>query len=139
MSLGEIPVAGDTLQLSPWLAAGMPVRAQVAVSEPAVIEAILIRTAVRLRVDRSTPSSGEEHQRGRLTRRFEMCLEALLTGRTQRFAEESGERPGLFGALALGLIRLEGRLKWRGWIIAPPDMEPTIEEHQSDEQELIKP
>jgi hypothetical protein len=67
-----------------------------------------------------------------------MCLEALLTGRTQRFAEESSERLRLFGALALGLNQLGGRLKSGGWIIRPPAMDHAIDKHQSDEQELIK-
>jgi hypothetical protein len=139
VGLGAIPMAGDTLKLPPRLAAGMPVRAQVAASEPAVIGAILIRTEARLRVNRSTPSSGENQQRWWLPRRLGMCLDTLLTGRTQWFADESSVRLGLFGALAFGFIRLGGRLKWRGWIIAPPDMEHTIDEHQSDEQEVIKP
>jgi hypothetical protein len=54
------------------------------------------------------------------------------------FAAESSERLRLFGALALGLNQLGVRLKSGGWIIGPPAMDQTIDEHQSDEQELIK-
>ena len=55
----EISVAGDTLQLPPGLAPGMPIGAEVAASEPAVVGTIRSRTEVRLGVDGALASSGE--------------------------------------------------------------------------------
>jgi hypothetical protein len=68
--LREISRARDTLKLVPGLAAGVPMRADVAISEPAVIDAIVIRTAMLRSVDGATASLGDgEHRRG-CARRF---------------------------------------------------------------------
>ena len=44
--LREISIARDTLKLAPGLATGVPIRPDVAASEPTVIGAIVIRTEV---------------------------------------------------------------------------------------------
>jgi hypothetical protein len=59
--LGEIPVTRHALQLAPGLATGMPIRTDVAASEPAVIGAIRIGTEVSVRVDGAPSPSGESH------------------------------------------------------------------------------
>jgi hypothetical protein len=62
--LREIAVARDTLQLSPGPAAGMPIGADVAASEPAMVGTIRIGTEVRAGVD-SPPASAGEADEGR--------------------------------------------------------------------------
>ena len=65
MGFREIAVAGDALKLAPGLAARMPIRADVAMSEPAVIGAIMIWTAMLRSVDGAPASSGAgAHRRG---------------------------------------------------------------------------
>ena len=65
MGFKEIAVAGDALQLAPGLAARMPIRADVAMSEPAIIGAIVIRTEMLSSVDGAPAYSGEgAHRRG---------------------------------------------------------------------------
>jgi hypothetical protein len=63
MGFGEIPVAGDTLQRATGLAAGMPMRANVAMSEPTVIDAIVIWTEVLRSVDGASAASGAGEHR----------------------------------------------------------------------------
>ncbi len=62
MGFGEIPVAGDTLQLAPGLATGMAISKEVGASEPTVIGTILIRTEMARRVDSALASSGAGEQ-----------------------------------------------------------------------------
>jgi hypothetical protein len=65
MGFGEISMAGDALPLAPGLAARMPIRTDVAMSEPAVIGAIGSRTPMLRSVDGVPASSGAgEHRRG---------------------------------------------------------------------------
>ena len=66
----EIAVTGDALQLAPELAARMPIRADVTMSEPAVIGAIVIRTEMLSSVDGAPASSGAGEHRRRCARRF---------------------------------------------------------------------
>ena len=69
MGLGAIPVVQHARQLPPGLSAEMPVGAQVAASEPAVVGAIRIRTEVKSGVDGAPASSGGgEHKRRRARR-----------------------------------------------------------------------
>jgi len=39
------------------------------------------------------------------------------------------------GALVAGLVGLEGR---RSWMIRPPDMDHDTDQHESDQQQLVK-
>jgi hypothetical protein len=59
----------------------------------------------------------------------------LLTRFAERFVEISRERFGSFGALVAGLVGLEGR---RSWMIRPPDMDHDTDQHESDQQQLVK-
>jgi len=54
-----VSVAGDTLQLPPGTATGMPIGTQVAASEPAMVGTIQGPTEVRLGVDSPLASAGE--------------------------------------------------------------------------------
>jgi len=54
-----VSVAGDTLQLPPGTATGMPIGAEVAASEPAMVGTIRGWTEVRLGVDSPLASAGE--------------------------------------------------------------------------------
>ena len=87
VGLREIAVARDTLQLAPGLAAGMPIGADVAASEPAVIGAIVIRTEVRQGVDGAPASSGEGEQRRWRAGRLGARIGSLLTGFAERFVD----------------------------------------------------
>ena len=113
--LREIAVARDTLQLPPGLATGMPIGADVAASEPAMIGAIRIGTEVRcVSTVRRRPRVKVMH-RGWRTWRLGACIGSLLTGLAERFVEQPRKGFGFFGALASGLVRLEGGLGvWRG-------------------------
>ena len=104
----KISMTRDTLKLAPGLAAGMPIRTDVATSEPAVIGAIVIRTEVLRGVDGASASSGEgDHRRGR-PGGLGASISPLLTGLAKRFVDQTGERLGFFGALASGFVRGEG-------------------------------
>src|SRR5215510_572462 len=106
--LREIALARDTLKLAPGLAAGVPIRPDVAASEPTVIGAIVIRTEVLRGVDGASAPSGE----GEYSRWRPCCLEAgigaPLTGLAERFVDEPGKGLGLLGAFASALVGYEG-------------------------------
>jgi hypothetical protein len=85
--LREIAVARDTLQLAPGLAAGVPIRTDVAASEPAVIGAIVIWTEVLRGVDGASASSDERDDRRGLTGCLGACIDSPLAGLAQRFVE----------------------------------------------------
>jgi len=55
----EVSVAGDTLQLPPGTATGIPIGAEVAASEPAMVGTIRSWTEVRLGGARPPASAGE--------------------------------------------------------------------------------
>jgi hypothetical protein len=69
------------LPLAPGLATGMPIGAEVAASEPAVIGAIRVGTEMRVRID-GAPSPSREAQDGRWRagRRLRAWIGPLLTG-----------------------------------------------------------
>src|SRR5437879_6572159 len=70
MGFREIAVAGDALQLPPGLAAGMPVRPDIAAAEPAAVRTIRSGTAMRPRLDSPPTASGKgDHGRGCAWRR----------------------------------------------------------------------
>ena len=52
--------------------------------------------------------------------------------------DESREGFRLFGALASGLARLEERLGRGTWMVRPPDMHEEADQHESDQEELVK-
>jgi hypothetical protein len=79
MDFGEIPVTGDTLQLAPELATGMPIRAKVAASKPAVVGAIRSGTEVRAGVDRASASSREGNEGRWRAGRLEAGIGSLFT------------------------------------------------------------
>ena len=56
---GSLCEMSDTLKLAPRLAAGVPISADVAASEPAVVGALWIGTEMMLRVDGASAPSGE--------------------------------------------------------------------------------
>ena len=60
----EVSVAGDTLQLPPGTATGMPIGAEGAASEPAMVGTIRGWTEVRLGVDSPLASAGFEEPTG---------------------------------------------------------------------------
>ena len=132
--LRKIALAGDTLQLPPGLATGMPIGADVAASEPAVVGAIGIRTEVRLGVDGAPASSGEGDDRRGRTGCLGACIGSLLTGLAQRFVDQPGKGLGFFGAFASGLIGREGRLGRGAWDVGPPDMDEEADEDESDQR-----
>jgi hypothetical protein len=131
-SLIKIALARDALKLSPSLAARMPIGANVAAAEPAVIGTILIRTEMPRGVDGALASPREEDHRRWRARGFGTRIEPLLTGLTQGFVEISGERFGLFGARAAGLVRLERHCRGGARSVGPPDMDEETTQHQSN-------
>jgi hypothetical protein len=80
----ELPVPGASLPLPPGLTAGMPMGMDVAASEPAVVGTIRLWTAVRVRVDRPSASSGEAEDRRWRARCLGGYLGALRPGLTPR-------------------------------------------------------
>ena len=136
--LREISRARDTWKLAPRLAAGVPMRTDVATSEPAVIGAIVIRTAVLRGVDGASAPSGE----GEESRWRPCCLGAgigaLRTGLAERCVDEPGKGLGVFGAFASTLVGFEGRLGRTGWFVGPPDMDDEANQHKSDHEKLVK-
>lgn len=139
MGFREISVARDTLQLPPGLAAGMPLGADVAPSEPAVIGAIRFGTAVLLGVDRAAASLGEDHHRRWRTGCLGARIGSLLTGLAERLVDQPGKGLGVFGAFASGLGGLEGLARGGPGIVGPPDMDHEADQHESAQQELVKP
>jgi hypothetical protein len=138
VGLREIPVTGDTLQLTPGLTAGMPISADVATAESAMVETIRSRTEVCARIDSPSATSGErDHGRWRAGR-LASCSAPLRTGLAERFVEEPSEGLRLFGALTPGLVELEGPVRCGPGMVGPPDMEHEENQHESDQQELVK-
>src|SRR5919108_4347131 len=99
----EIALARDTLPLTPLLATGMSVGANIATPEPAVIRAIVIGTELRRGVDGAPASPrADDHRRWR-ARGFGTSIEPFLTGLTQGFLDISGEGFWGFCPLAPGV------------------------------------
>ena len=133
MSFIKISLARDALKLSPSLAAGMPIGANIAAAEPAVIGAILIRTKMPRGVDGAPASAREDDHRRWRARGFGTRIEPLLTGLAQGFMDISGERFGFFGALAAGFVWLERRCRGGARSVGPPDMDEETTQHQSNQ------
>jgi hypothetical protein len=131
--LRKIAVARHTRQLPPGLATRVPIGADSAAAEPAVIGTILSRTELPRGVDRaSAPPSEEHHWRGR-ARGLGTRIASVLTRVAERFVEISRERFGLFGACASGYAWLEGRPGRGSWMSRPPDMHHEAHQHESDQ------
>jgi len=111
----------------------MPIGADVATAEPAMIGAILIRTEVPRGVDRAPTSAGEDHHRRGRAGSLGMRIGSLLTRFAERFVDISRERFGLFGALAAGFIGLERHLGCGTSRVRPPDMNKEADQHESDQ------
>jgi len=62
----------------------------------------------------------------------------VLTGLAQRFVEQSRKGFACFGALALGLIRLERSMQCGSRSVGPPDMDEEADQHENDQEELVK-
>jgi hypothetical protein len=102
-------VTGHALQLAPGLAAGRPLGAEMAASEPAVIGAIRLGTAVRVRVDGAPSPSGEGHDgRWRAKRCLGAWIGPLLTGLAAGVVDQAGEGCGFCGACAAVLVGFKG-------------------------------
>jgi hypothetical protein len=134
----ELPAPGASLPLPPGLTAGMPMGMDVAASEPAVVGTIRLWTAVRVRVDRPSASSGEAEDRRWRARCLGGYLGALRPGLTPRLVDESGEGVKCFGASALGLLGFGGRFGRPGRGVGQPTLEEEAEQHESAQQELGK-
>src|SRR5262249_43540178 len=116
----------------------MSIRTDVAPSEPAMIDAIVIRTEMLSRVDGAPASSGEgEHRRG-CARPFGGCIGAFLTRVAERFVDQSGEECGCFGALTSWLVRVQGCLGGGTGMVGPPDMNEEADQDESDQEELVQ-
>ena len=129
----EIPAAGDALQLPPELAAGMTIGADITTAQPAMIGTIRIGTEVRLGFNGAPASSGERDDRRGRAGCLEACIGSLLTGRTERFVEESGEGLTFFRAFASRLVGLAEHLGDDAGIVGPPDMDEEADQHESNQ------
>jgi hypothetical protein len=134
----EISIARDTLQLAPGLAAGGPIRTDVAASEPAMIGASVIRTEVLRGVDGASAPSGEGEESRWRPCRLGAGIGALRTGLAERFVDEPGKGLGLFGACASALGGYEGQLGHGERLVGQPDMDKETDEDESHHEELVK-
>jgi hypothetical protein len=116
----------------------MAIGTDVAVTEPTVIGAIVIRTEGLGGVDGAPASSGDEHHRRGRAGSLGTRIGSLLTRFAERFVDISRERFGLCGALAAGFVGLEGRLGSGARMVRPPDMEEETKQHQCDQEELVQ-
>src|SRR5262245_43044001 len=116
----------------------MSIGADVPPRAPAVIGALRLRTELLLRVDSAWASSGEDQARGWHAGRRGTRVAVLLTRVAQRFVDESRERVRVCGTLALGFVRLAGALRGGPGIVGPPDVDEEADQHESDQQELVK-
>src|SRR5262245_36983585 len=107
MELMEIAEAGNALKLTPWLAARVPVGADVAASQPTVVGTIQVWTELILAVDRALAAPCIGDQRRRRTRCLVTGFCGLVTGDTQRSVAQTGKGFGLARALRSGWARLE--------------------------------
>src|SRR5262249_19086207 len=138
VGLIKIAVARHTLQLPPGLATRVPIGADIAAAEPAVIGTIMIRTEMPRGVDSALAPPGEAHHRRGRAGGIGTRIDSLLTRFAERFVDIARERFGLFGTFASGFAWIEGRPGRGSWMIRPPDMHHEADEHESDQEELVK-
>src|SRR2546426_11919354 len=108
MALMEIAEAGNALKLTPWVAARVPVGADVAASQPTVVGTIQVGTELILAVNRALAAPCIGDQRRRRTR----CLVTGCCGLVTQAAHS-----GLWSRPAKGVGSRErfgrGGLGWR--------------------------
>src|SRR5262249_10517508 len=138
VGLIKIAVARHTLQLPPGLATRVPIGADIAAAEPAVIGTILSRTEMPRGVDRASAPPGKKHHRRGRAGDHGTRIDSLLTRIAEWFVDISRERFGLCGAFASGCAWLEGRLGRGSWMTRPPDMHHEAHQHESDQEELVQ-
>src|SRR5262249_44052925 len=134
----EVSVAGDTLQLPPGTASGMPIGAEVAASEPAMVGTIRGRTEVRLGVDSPLASAGEADEGRGYVRRFGACCGPLFTGVTKQIMDESSKGYGGWRALAAERGRPAGCLGYGPGSVGPPHVHHEADQHESNQEKLVK-
>jgi hypothetical protein len=132
-----IAVARHTLTLTPPWATGMAMSPDGAATEPAVRDAIVIRTEGLGGVDGAPVSSGENDHRGWRARGLGTRIKTVLTGLAQRFGDLSWEGLRCFGPLAPGCGRLEERLGCGTSRGRPPAMHEEPDQNESDHEKLI--
>src|SRR5215813_12439878 len=138
MELMEIAEAGNALKLTPWVAARVPVGAEVAASQPIVVGTIQVWTELILAVDRALAALCIGEQRRRRTRCLVTGFCGLVTGGTQRFVEQTGKGFGLARALRSGWARLEESWSNASARARPKGLEHETQTGQGNQQELIK-
>jgi len=106
--------------------------------EREMVGTIRLGTEVCVRVDRPSATSGEvDHRRWRAGR-LVSCLGPLRPGLAERFVEEPSEGLRLFGAFTPGLFELEGPVRCGPGMVGSPEMDNEENQHESDQQELVK-
>ena len=136
--LREVAVAGDTLQLAPGLAAGMPIGADVAAAEPAMVGTIRLGTEVRVGVDSAPAASGEGDEGRWRARRLGAYIGSLLTGLTQRFVDQSGERVWVLWSVGVGAYWVRGAFGARGGLSGNPTWMRRQINTRATSEELVK-
>src|SRR5215831_18567261 len=138
MGFREIALAGDALQLPPGLATGMPIGADIAAAQPAMVGTIRLWTEVRVGVDSPSATSGITDDRRWEAWRLGLRSGCLFTGCAQRFVEEAREGFGLFHTSASTLMGLGGRCGRTRRVVRPHDVHEEADQHESDQQEWVK-
>jgi hypothetical protein len=138
VGLMEIALARHTLQLPPGLAARMPIGAEVAPSEPALISTIGLGTKVGLRVDGALAASGEGEDRRWRAGCLGTRIDTRLTSFAYRLVDVSGERFGLLGAFASELIGRKRPGRCGSGRIGPPDVDQNANQYECNQKELVK-
>ncbi len=138
MELMERAEAGNALQLTPWVAARVPVGADVAAAQLTVVGTIQVGTELILAVNcaLAAPCIGE--QRRRRTRCLVTGCYGLFTGGTQRFVEQTVKGFGLARAFRSGWARLEESWSNASARARPQGMKHETQTDQGNQQELIK-
>jgi hypothetical protein len=83
------------------------------------------------------PRGKVSYRRGR-PRCLGASLSPLLTGLTQRFVDQLGERLGCCGAFAPGFVRGEGGVGGVTGIVWAPDMDEEADEDKSGQEKLVQ-
>ena len=109
----EIRAAAEALQLAPWPATGMAIRANIAPPYPITIVTTEIGAKLSRGIHLTPPSTRGDKQRRRCRRWLEHGdLSHVLAGRTEGLVEEPRKRCGLSGALWGWL--------WQAWVSSGP-------------------
>src|SRR6266581_9485766 len=137
MELMERAEAGNALQLTPWVAARVPVGADVATSQPTVVGTIQVGTELILAVNYALAAPCIGDQRWRRTRCLVTGCCGLVTGGTQRCVEQTGKGCGLARAFRSGWARLEESWSNASARARPKGMEHDTQTGQGNQQELI--